>query len=127
MAGLTFDTGALINLEQRRLDMRKVVATALKNRVTVTVPAVVVAEWWRSGRGAGQREQILRMFVVEPLSESVAKLAGHALTVVAGAGTVDAIVMASASQRDDVVYTSDVRDLMRLGAGLFRGVRIEGA
>src|SRR5262244_1802995 len=114
MAGLTFDTGALINLEQRRLDMRKVVETAILHHVPITVPAIVVAEWWRSGAGHKQRETILRMFVIEPLTEYVAKLAGHARSLVRGSQTIDAIVMASASLRGDVVYTSDPQDLERL-------------
>ncbi|HZS42549.1 MAG TPA: PIN domain-containing protein [Polyangia bacterium] len=127
MAGLTFDTGALINLERRRLDMRKLVEVALEDQVPVTVPAVVVAEWWRTGRHTRERETILRMFVVEPLTEYVAKLAGEALTRVPRAGTIDAIVMASASLRGDIVYTSDLGDLARLQERVFRSVRIEQA
>ena len=127
MAGLTFDTGALINLEHRRLDMRKVVETALLHTVPIIVPAVVVAEWWRSGAGHKQRETILRMFIIEPLTEYVARLAGHARSLVRGAETIDAIVMASASLRGDVVYTSDPHDLERLRSGIFRNVRVEQA
>jgi hypothetical protein len=62
---------------------------------------------------------------VEPLSESVAKVAGEALAAVKGATAIDAIVMASAAQRGDVVYTADVSDLAKL-AGYFRSVRVLG-
>jgi hypothetical protein len=48
--GLTFDTGALIGLERSRHYMRKVFHVAVTNEVRITVPAVVVAEWWRLGR-----------------------------------------------------------------------------
>jgi hypothetical protein len=51
---------------------------------------------------------------VEPLSEALAKLAGEALAAVRSASVVDAIVMASAARRGDIVYTSDVEDLERL-------------
>jgi hypothetical protein len=62
---------------------------------------------------------------IEPLSGRVAKLAGEALASVRGSAAVDAIVMASAAQRGDIVYTSDVDDLQKL-AGHFRGVRVLG-
>jgi hypothetical protein len=41
-------------------------------------------------------------------------LAGEALAAVAGSTAIDAIVMASAAQRGDLVYTSDIDDLERL-------------
>jgi hypothetical protein len=45
------------------------------------------------------------------------------MAAVRGSTVVDAIVMASASRRSDVVLTADVEDLSRLG-GYFRGVRV---
>jgi hypothetical protein len=42
-----------------------------------------------------------------------------------GATPVDAIVMASAAQRGDAVYTNDISDLERLRA-FFPGVRVFG-
>ena len=53
---------------------------------------------------------------VERLEENVAKLAGEAIGRVAGATPIDAIVMASAALRGDIVYTSDIGDLERLKA-----------
>jgi hypothetical protein len=47
--GLTFDTGALIGLERSRHYMRKVYDVAVSHDVRITVPSVVVAEWWRAG------------------------------------------------------------------------------
>jgi hypothetical protein len=121
MNGLTFDTGALIALERRRLRMAQVVRTAVDDGIIVTVPAPVVTEWWRGGSGA--RETILGGVRVEPLDEALAKLAGEAMGAISGATAVDAIVMASAARRGDVVYTSDVEDLGRLQR-FFRGVRV---
>ena len=88
------------------------------------VLADVVAEWWR-GR-SDIREHILASVIVEPLSESLARLAGEAMARVRGATTVDAIVVASAAQRRDAVYTADVDDLERLRA-FFPSVRIFAA
>ena len=111
-AGLTFDTGALIGLERRRQRIARVYATAVADGIPVTVPAVVVAEWWR-GR-SDLRETILRGVRVEDTTTALARLAGEALAAVPGASAIDALVMASAAQRGDVVYTSDLGDLERL-------------
>jgi predicted nucleic acid-binding protein len=112
MTGLTFDTGALIFLERRRQRMKEIVERALAQDQPITVPADVVGEWWR-GRTA-LRDSILLCVDVEPLTEALAKRAGEALAAVSGATLVDAIVMASAASRGDVVYTSDLEDLEKL-------------
>jgi predicted nucleic acid-binding protein len=121
MIGLTFDTGALIALERRRQRMREILERALSTDQPITVPADVVAEWWH-GR-TDVRERILEAVDVEPLTEALAKRAGEALAAVRGSTLVDAVVMASAASRGDIVYTSDVEDLFALGKR-FPGVRI---
>lgn len=113
-AGLTFDTGALIALERRRDEMRKVFATAIANGVSITVPTVVVTEWWRAGHREKERLGLLRSVRVESLVEHVARVAGAALGHTRGATAIDAIVMASAAMRGDTVYTSDPDDLTAL-------------
>jgi predicted nucleic acid-binding protein len=128
--GLTFDTGALIGLERTRHSMRKVYDTAVTNGVPITVPAVVVAEWWRKGIKEKERARILRSVVVEPVTDAIARLAGAALTLVPAAQVIDAIVLASASRREgEVVYTSDPGDLSVLCDRVpeFAAVRIEQA
>lgn len=112
MIGITLDTGALVALETRRQRMKHILERALEIDQSIIVPADVVGEWWR-GR-TDLRENILEAVDVEPLSEALAKVAGEALAIVRGATLVDAIVMASAAARGDVVYTSDVADLERL-------------
>lgn len=121
MTGITFDTGALIALENRRQRMREVFEVALRTARVMTVPADVVAEWWR-GR-TDRRETILAAVKVEPLTERLAKVAGEARGQVHGATHVDAIVMASAALRGDVVFTSDIDDLERLRSR-FPNVRV---
>jgi hypothetical protein len=120
----------LIGLERARHSMRKVYETAMVHRVPITVPAVVVAEWWRAGRHEKERAGVLRSVVVDPVSDGTARLAGIALTLVPSAQTIDAIVMASASCRaGEVVYTSAPSDLERLRDNVpeFFGIRIERA
>ncbi len=114
--GISFDTGALVSLvERRRLSMRKVYDTAVTGAVPMRVSTAVVAEWWRGGPGEKQRVEWLRSMHVEVVTEAIARLAGVAVGRVKGAGTIDAIVLATAAVRGDrVVYTSDVGDLVRL-------------
>ena len=121
MIGITLDTGALIALERRGQRMREIVERALAKDQPITVPAHVVGEWWR-GR-TDLRENILESVDVEPLTEALAKLAGEALAAIRSATLVDAIVMASAASRGDIVYSSDVEDLERLRRR-FPGVRV---
>lgn len=120
-SGVTLDTGALIALERRHARVLRLLRGAEAQRLPVTVPAPVIAEWWR-GR-TDRREAILAAVLVEPMTEALARIAGEALAAVPSATTIDTIVMASAASRGDVVLTSDVDDLTRL-AGHFRSVRV---
>lgn len=122
-AGITLDTGALIALERGQKRMRELVDRARSNRVPVTVPAVVLIEWWRAGFGHRHRD-LLEPMVIEPTNERIARAAGEALTTIE-VSVVDAAVMASAALRGDVVVTSDMTDLGRLQV-LFPGVRLFG-
>jgi len=101
--------------------MKAILEHALAVDQPITVPADVLGEWWR-GR-TDLRVRILESVDIEPLTESLAKLAGEALAAVTGATLVDAIVMASAASRGDVVYSSDIDDLERLRR-YFPGVRV---
>jgi predicted nucleic acid-binding protein len=112
VAGLTLDTGALIEVERRKRRVLGLLELARRDGLLVTVPAIAVAEWWR-GR-SDVREELLLAVDVEPMTAELAKLAGAALAQVRGATLADAIVMASAARRSDVVLTSDFDDLERL-------------
>jgi hypothetical protein len=101
--------------------MKEIVERALAIDQPITVPADVVGEWWRGQTDL--RHRILGCVDVEPLTLALAKRAGEALAAVSGATLVDAIVMASAATRGDIVYSSDIEDLERLHR-VFPGVRI---
>ncbi len=116
---LTFDSGALIALESRRANLLKVVATAAEDDKLIFVPQVVIVEWWRGWTKT--RSQILRSVRVDPLTDAQARVAGEALAALGedterkgSKLTIDALVMASAASRGDIVYTSDPSDLERL-------------
>jgi hypothetical protein len=114
----------LIALERSKSRALHVHERLLERAIRLTVPMVVVAEWWR-GR-TDDRDDILRSIDVE-IGDScrlVARVAGEALArvhskrddqVCRSKLLVDAVVMASASLRGDIVYTSDMEDLSRLG------------
>jgi hypothetical protein len=124
MSVFTFDTGALIALERRRLRMVGVLKTATIDKIPIVVPGMCVAEWWR-GR-TDVREKILAAVIVEHTDDALVRLTGEALAKVPGATCVDALVMATAARRGGVVFTSDVEDMLRLQA-VFPSVRVLGA
>src|SRR5688572_430560 len=121
--GITLDTGALIAIERRKQKGTYLLELAKQRLAILSVPVVVVAEWWR-GR-TDVRERILDVVNVEPLSLAVAKAAGEALAKVPRSTAVDAIVMAFAANRGDVVFTGDPDDFERL-RGFFPAVRVLG-
>jgi hypothetical protein len=69
-------------------------------------------EWWR--RRTDLVDQILASVDIEPLDLELAQSVGETIAAVPGATVIDALVMASAARRGDVVYTTDVADLERL-------------
>ena len=121
--GVTFDTGMLIALERRKESAWRRYRRVRDRGAPITIPTVVLGEWWR-GR-TDIREALVASARIEPLSASIARLAGEALAAVKGAMTIDAFVMASTALRGDVVYTSDPDDLDRL-TRYFRSVRVLG-
>jgi predicted nucleic acid-binding protein len=123
LPNLTLDTGALIALSRRERFMLSLVMDADKGARVITVPTVVLTEWWR-GPGA-ELSKLLRGFTIEPLSQRIALLAGEALAGLSGPSIADAIVMASAAQRGDAVVTGDFDDLNQLRR-VFPAVRLFG-
>ena len=118
---ITLDTGALIALQARRQRIVNVFAVAREHQVPMFAPSVAIAEWWR--KRTSRAEEILAAMRVVHTDTELVKVAGEAVAAVRGAGTIDAIVMASAARRGGVVYTSDVDDLVALRA-FFPGVRV---
>jgi hypothetical protein len=102
----------LIALERRKGRALAVHERLFERGVRITVPWVVVPEFWR-GR-TDRRDAILRSVDIEPATIDLAKKAGEALGAITGATLADAIVMASAAARGDVIYTSDFDDLAAL-------------
>lgn len=119
--GLTLDTGALIGIERRRKRAMTLIAEARLRGHQITVPTPVVVEWWRDQQGTARRA--LDGFVIEELTEKMARVAGVALKGLEGPSATDAVVMASAASRGDVVLTSDIDDLEMLRS-VFPAVKV---
>jgi len=116
MAGLTLDSGALIAIERGERSVYAHLKEAHARSLVITVPTVVVGEVWRGGTRAALIARVLSVCIIEPLSDALARSAGEALGKVRGARLADAVVMASAASRGDMVLTSDLTDLLRLRA-----------
>jgi hypothetical protein len=120
--GTTYDTGALLAAEAHRRELWALHARALLRGEQPIVPAAVLAQAWRGGPQAAL-SRLLRGCVVEDLDELRAREAG----IVCGrSGTrdiVDAIVVAGALARADLVVTSDAGDLDRLASALGVSIR----
>jgi predicted nucleic acid-binding protein len=116
VAGLTLDSGALIAYERGEAQVRAWLTEAFERGTVPTVPSVVVAETWRGGARSARVAKLLKGCVVESLDQTLARAAGLLLAR-CSAQTTDAIVVASAARRGDVVLTSDPSDLATLATG----------
>jgi len=117
--GVTFDTGILVALERRNASALALLRACRLSRASITIPAAVVAEWWR-----GTHRALLESGRVEALTPELAERAGELLASTAGSNAVDATVVASAALRGDLVITGDEHDLQEL-AEFAPGVTVE--
>ncbi len=117
--GVTFDTGVLVALERRHAGALALLRACRLSRATITIPAAVVAEWWRGSHGA-----LLEGSFLEPLTPVLARQAGELLAQAGGSNAIDATVIASAALRGDLVVTGDPDDLREL-ARHARGIKVE--
>jgi predicted nucleic acid-binding protein len=125
MAGVTYDTGALVAAERNDRRMWALHAAFLAEEVVPTVPAPVLAEAWRGGSRQASLSRLLEMCEVEPLTEDQARRVG----VLAGKSShddvVDVTVVEGALRRNDAVVTSNETHIRRVGLAAGRRLRIE--
>jgi predicted nucleic acid-binding protein len=110
---LTLDAGVLIGLDRHEPRAWLALVAAVERGSPPTVPAVVLAQAWRSGRQANLA-RALDQCRVEPVDERLAKAAGVLCGRTGTADVVDAIVVASAARRGDAVVTTDPDDITAL-------------
>jgi hypothetical protein len=76
MAGVTYDTGALVAAERNDRKMWALHAGFLEEEVVPVVPAPVLAEAWRGGSRQASLARILATCEVEPMTEAQARDVG---------------------------------------------------
>jgi len=122
MAGVTYDTGALIAAERNDRRMWALHAGFLAEEIVPTVPAPVLAQTWRGGPGQASLVRLLAMCRVESLTPELARAVGRLVGSSDHDDIVDVAVVEGAVRRRDAVVTSHAADVRRvLGAS---GVRL---
>ena len=116
----TFDTGMLIALDRNEREAWAVLRRLIDQGEVPTVPTVVTAQAWRNGRRQARLARALANCRPEALDVDLARRAGELCGRSATSDIVDAIVVHSASNRGDDVYTSDHEDLEHLAAHVSR-------
>lgn len=124
MAGITYDTGALIAAERGDRRVWALHRRAIERGIVPTVPAGVLGQGWRGGPQA-QMSRLLSGCRIEHLDEARARSAGSACGAAGTSDVVDASVVVGAGARGDLVVTSDGGDLTRLRDELRIDIRLE--
>ena len=125
MAGVTYDTGALVAAERNSRQMGALLAGYLAEEVIPTVPAAVLAEAWRGGSRQASLNRLLRMCDTEPMSENLAKDVG---VLVGNSGHDDIVnvsVVKGAVRRGDAVVTSNATHIRTIADAAGARLRIE--
>lgn len=124
MAGVTYDTGALIAAERNDRRMWALHAGFLAEEVAPTVAAPVLAEAWRGGSKQANLVRMLAMCHVEGMTEDQARkvgvLAGHS----GHDDVVDVTVVEGALRRGDAVVTSNREHIEKIGQAAGRTLHI---
>ncbi len=108
--------------------MRQFVQRAIHDHALILLPAVVLAETTRGGpRDAPVNRIVNAVDVVVPIDAVLAREAGRLLSRVSLThATLDALVVASAAQREStILLTGDIGDITALAAG-YPHVRVQG-
>lgn len=119
-SGLTLDTGALIAFDRNDRFVVSLIARALELKLSIAVPAGVVAQTWRDGRKQVRLARLLgaQQVQVEVLDDRRARAAGQLCGVSKTRDIVDASVALCARDHSHAVATSDEADLRRLDGQL---------
>lgn len=107
MAGVTYDTGALVAAERNDRAMWALHAGFLAEDVVPTVPAPVLAEAWRGGGRQANLSRLLAMCEVEAMNEEQARRVGVLAGKAGHDDIVDVTVVEGAARRRDAVVTSN--------------------
>ncbi|MDQ6910251.1 MAG: PIN domain nuclease [Actinomycetota bacterium] len=113
---LVLGSGALIAFERNDKGVRQLVRLAFHQRVPIHIPAGVVAQVWRDGRGQVRLARLINTGEVEvhELDLTEAKAAGVLCGLSGTADVVDTSIVLLARRHKAVVVTSEVDDIRRI-------------
>ncbi|WP_125774254.1 PIN domain nuclease [Antribacter gilvus] len=117
MAGIVYDTGALLAAERRDVRFLAMHAEFLRAGVHPVVPVVVLAQAWRGGPQDGI-SRLLKGCQVRADDERTGRTAGVVCGMAGSSDVVDALVVTTAALLGAVVVTSDPDDIGRLSDAL---------
>lgn len=124
MAGVTYDTGALVAAERNDRRMWALHAAFLSEDVVPMVPAPVLAQAWRGGARQAGLSRLLVMCNVEALGEAQARRVGALAGRAAHRDIVDVAVVEGAARRGDAVVTSNESHIRGIAAAAGIPLRI---
>lgn len=124
MAGVTYDTGALVAAERNDPRMWALHAGYLSEEIVPVVPAPVLAEAWRGGPRQASLSRLLAMCDVEPMSEGQARNVGALAGRAGHEDVIDVAVVEGAGRRGDAVVTSDEGHIRRVADAAQARLRI---
>lgn len=125
MAGVTYDTGALVAAERNNRRMWALHAAFLAEEVVPVVPAPVLAEAWRGGPRQVSLARLLALCDVEEMSDEQARRVGVLAGLADHGDIVDVTVVEGAIRRGHGVVTSDQAHIRRIAASAGVQLRIE--
>jgi hypothetical protein len=125
MAGVTYDTGALVAAERNDRRLWALHAGFLAEDVVPVVPAPVLAQAWRGGSRQASLARLLAMCQVEPMTEAQARDVGVLAGRAAHDDIVDVTVVEGAIRRRQAVVTSNEIHIRTIADAARAELRIE--
>jgi hypothetical protein len=125
MAGVTYDTGALIAAERNDRRMWALHAGLLAEEVVPVVPAPVLAEAWRGGPRQASLARLLAMCDVEEMSVEQARNVGVLAGKAEHDDIVDVAVVEGAVRRGDAVVTANRSHIAKIASATGKKIIIE--
>jgi len=126
VAGVTYDTGALIAGERNDRRMWALHMGFIAEEVVPVVPAPVVAEAWRGGARQASLSRLLAGCHIEPMTAEQARSVGVLVGTAGHEDIVDVTVVEGALRRGDgVILTSNQSHIHKIVSSTGRSVRVE--
>lgn len=125
MAGVTYDTGALLAAERNDRRMWALHAGFLSEEIVPVVPAPVLAEAWRGGSRQASLARLLVLCEIEPMTERQAKDVGVLAGRAAHDDIVDVTVVEGAIRRRHAVVTSNETHIRKIANAARIELRVE--